>query len=70
MLRNFALFHTIIKKREEINFMKRQIISLINRLIPDALVIMGRFFAVVGANSCCCIFHQPDKPNLDELRKF
>lgn len=31
----------------------------------------GAFFAMIGANSGCCLFlHQPEKPDLSKLRKF
>lgn len=37
----------------------------------NVLACIALAFAIVGANSpCCCIYHQPDKPNLRELRKF
>lgn len=37
----------------------------------NALACMALAFAVIAANSpCCCVYHQPDKPNLKSLRKF
>ena len=37
----------------------------------NTLACMAFAFAVIAANSpCCCVYHQPDKPNLKNLRKF
>lgn len=38
---------------------------------PNTLASIALVFAVIGANTkCCCIFHQPKKPNMKKLRKF
>lgn len=37
----------------------------------NTLACMALAFAVIAANSpCCCVYHQPDKPELKHLRKF
>lgn len=37
----------------------------------SALACLALTFAMIGANTyCCCIFHQPEKPDLKALRKF
>lgn len=40
-------------------------------LIPNILASFSMAFAVLGANTmCCCIFHQPQMPDLKKLRKY
>lgn len=42
-----------------------------NISILNILVSTSRLFAVVGANTCCCcLYHQPEKPDLTNMRKF
>lgn len=37
----------------------------------NILACMALAFTFIAANSpCCCVYHQPDKPNLKSLRKF
>ncbi|MGB8454869.1 MAG: cyclic lactone autoinducer peptide [Anaerocolumna sp.] len=39
--------------------------------IPNILASVALTFAIIGANTaCCCIFHQPKKPDMKKLRKF
>lgn len=46
-------------------------IMLHHRNVSGTLASMALTFAVVGANTCCCcLYHQPDKPDLKALRRF
>lgn len=40
-------------------------------VMASAITAFAFAFSVIGANSgCCCIFHQPEKPDLKKLRRF
>lgn len=39
--------------------------------LANCIAVFALAFSFVGANSCCCcIFHQPDKPELGKLRRY
>ncbi len=52
--------------------MKVQKLKLLNqKVLAGIIASFALFFSIIGANSCCCcIFHQPDKPELGKLRKY
>lgn len=51
--------------------MREQKMELFNKILPSIIATFGIFFSLIGANTCCCcIFHQPDKPDLKKLRRF
>ena len=40
-------------------------------VMASAITAFSLVFSIIGANSrCCCIFHQPEKPDLKKLRRF
>ena len=40
-------------------------------ILSDTIANIALTFSKIGANSkCCCIYHQPEKPDLKKLRKF
>lgn len=49
----------------------QQVKSMLLKAVPNFLATFAVVFSVVGANSaCCCIFHQPEKPDMKKLRKY
>ncbi len=45
--------------------------TLLQKNTTAALAFIAKGFAVTAANSaCCCLYHQPPKPDLKSLRKF
>ncbi len=51
--------------------MKKLAAKLRTMKMADCLAAMAMIFAVVGGNSVCtCFFHDPEKPDLTQFRKF
>ena len=51
----------------------KKIKNLLNSICKSEnyLASFAMLFVIVSANTkCCCIFHQPDQPNLEKFRKF
>lgn len=50
--------------------MKKQKL-LDKKIIANCIAVFAIAFSSIGANSCCCcIFHQPNKPELEKLRRY
>lgn len=42
-----------------------------NSNVANMLASIALVFTVIAANSpCCCIYHQPEKPEMKKMRKF
>lgn len=67
-----SLFYDKIKKTKEVITMKRFKEFVLHHMkASNTLACVALAFAFIAANSpCCCVYHQPDKPNLKSLRKF
>lgn len=61
-----------LEKTKEVITMKRfKEFALHHMKASNTLACVALAFAFIAANSpCCCVYHQPDKPNLKSLRKF
>jgi cyclic lactone autoinducer peptide len=49
----------------------KRILKFIEKAVSGLIAAFGIGFAATGANSACCfILHQPEKPELNRLRRF
>lgn len=72
ILRAYTFFYVRIEKTKEVITMKKFKEFVLHHMkAPNILACLALAFAFIGANTlCCCVYHQPDKPNLKSLRKF
>lgn len=48
-----------------------RIMDFVDRFVSGLVAAFGLRFATIGANAgCCFILHQPEKPEMNKLRKY
>lgn len=70
---NFTyIFHARMVENKEVFIMKEIKKRIFCQLKSSNIIAsIALAFAVIAANSpCCCVYHQPQKPDLKALRKF